>query len=442
MSAEERRFRLGPRERRGLVAGWRPGQVLAAALGCAIAGALVACVGGLLGVFAGLAVVAGGVAAGTLPLRGRTIDEWAVPCARYLRSRRELSVLELELFDPGTPAGRPPVGGVLGAGAPVVVLRLACQGISLLDTDARQRLVGGLTHAVGLLAREGSAVDRAAFSLHASTDDGQQLARDLRRRGRGELEAPAASYRALLGSQRGRLPISTIDLVLQGRSDRGLRPEACRALLEEAEQVARALEDAGHPPARLLEPDELREELRRRCGAALSGDDGRLQLEGRLRFDRVELDDRLLRAWWVAEWPRHEVGAELLAPLLLAATPLSMAIVLEPVAPSAALRRAKVARTSGAADEELRRRGGFLGDRRRQREAEHLERREVELVDGHGSLRFSGFLAVAASDDEELGARSAAIELAAAQAGLRLQPCQGDHARGWTATLPLARGLR
>ena len=112
------------------------------------------------------------------------------------------------------------------------------------------------------------------------------------------------------------------------------------------------------------------------------------------------------------------------------------------MAPSRALRRAQVARTSGAADEEVRRRGGFLADRRRLREAEHLAQREAELIDGHSSLRFSGFVATGAPSESLLRERAAAVEMAAAHAGLRLQPCQGDHGRGFLASLPLSMGLR
>ena len=118
-----------------------------------------------------------------------------------------------------------------------------------------------------------------------------------------------------------------------------------------------------------------------------------------------------------------------------------MSVVFEPVAPSLALRRAQSAKTSTAADEEVRRRGGFLRDRRREREAGHLERRETELVDGHSSLRFAGFVSVGAETEILLRERGSATELAAAHCGLLLRRCQGDHGRGLLATLPLAQGL-
>ena len=116
-------------------------------------------------------------------------------------------------------------------------------------------------------------------------------------------------------------------------------------------------------------------------------------------------------------------------------------MTVEPVSPSIALRRAQNARTSGAADDELRRRGGFMSDRRRERESDHLMTRESELVDGHSSLRFAGYITVSASDEALLFTRAAETELAGAQSRLLLRRLQGDHARGYVATLPLGAGL-
>ena len=70
-----------------------------------------------------------------------------------------------------------------------------------------------------------------------------------------------------------------------------------------------------------------------------------------------------------------------------------------------------------------------------------MAEREAELVDGHGSLRLAGFLAVEVAEDEDLDGVVAETELAAAQARLVLRRLQGDHSRGLVATLPLCAGL-
>jgi hypothetical protein len=108
---------------------------------------------------------------------------------------------------------------------------------------------------------------------------------------------------------------------------------------------------------------------------------------------------------------------------------------------SIALRRAQNAKTTGAADDELRRRGGFLNDRRRERESDHLARRESELVDGFVSIRMIGFVSVRGSVQSERELLTNQTELAASQAGIVLQRLNGDHGRGYIATLPLGTGL-
>jgi hypothetical protein len=93
------------------------------------------------------------------------------------------------------------------------------------------------------------------------------------------------------------------------------------------------------------------------------------------------------------------------------------------------------------ADEQLRRRAGFLTSARRRREAEGVLQREGELADGHGEYRFSGYVTVTAGDPEELAAACAEVEQSAHQAHLDLRRLYGQQAEGFTWTLPLARGL-
>ena len=77
------RYRFGPLERRGLVAGWRGGQI------ASVAGALVVAVFALRalpttpGLVVALAVVALGVGIATWPVAGRTAEEWAPDAVRH-----------------------------------------------------------------------------------------------------------------------------------------------------------------------------------------------------------------------------------------------------------------------------------------------------------------------------------------------------------------------
>jgi len=143
----------------------------------------------------------------------------------------------------------------------------------------------------------------------------------------------------------------------------------------------------------------------------------------------------------VAQWPRRDVGASFLAPLLVSDVRRSLAVVMAPVGPGEAARRAEQARTAEIADAELRRRGGFLETARRRRQEEHLARREDELSEGHAQYRFSGYLTVTAEDERGLEDRCARTEQAAALADMELRRCYGDQVRAFTCTLPLGRGL-
>ncbi|MHB1930060.1 MAG: SCO6880 family protein, partial [Acidimicrobiales bacterium] len=67
--------------------------------------------------------------------------------------------------------------------------------------------------------------------------------------------------------------------------------------------------------------------------------------------------------------------------------------------------------------------------------------REAELADGHGELRFSGYVAVSAATPEELETTASSVEAVAQQCGLELRRLYGQQAEALTWTLPLGRGV-
>jgi hypothetical protein len=146
--------------------------------------------------------------------------------------------------------------------------------------------------------------------------------------------------------------------------------------------------------------------------------------------------------YWVEEWPRVEVGPDVLAPLLLGAQGRRTAsLVMAPVAPGRAAREVEAARTADLADDELRRRAGFLSTARRRRQADGVARREAELADGHGEYRFSGYVTVTAHDRPELDIACAEVEQAARRSHLELRRLYGQQEEAFGWTLPLGRGL-
>ena len=81
--------------------------------------------------------------------------------------------------------------------------------------------------------------------------------------------------------------------------------------------------------------------------------------------------------------------------------------------------------------------------RRHQVEAGDLDRREAELVAGHGLYRMIGFLSASADDLSELEAASGEIESLAQRSQLEVARLSGEHDQAFAAAaLPLARGLR
>lgn len=159
------------------------------------------------------------------------------------------------------------------------------------------------------------------------------------------------------------------------------------------------------------------------------------------QWGSARVDGSFVATYWIAEWPRREVGPEFLGPLLLADMRRTVSLLMEPLSSVQAARHVEKARTADVADAELRRRGGFLGTARRRREEEVLAEQEHELTEGHAHYRFSGYVTVTSQNAEELEDACARSEQAAGRAGIELRRCYGDQARAFTCTLPLGRGL-
>ena len=159
-------------------------------------------------------------------------------------------------------------------------------------------------------------------------------------------------------------------------------------------------------------------------------------------WSEVRVDGTYHRTYWVAEWPRLEVGPSWLEPLVLhPGGTRTFSVHYEPVAPTRSQRRIDRDTTRLAADEEQRSRAGFrIGARHRRAEAAVLER-ETELVAGYAELEFAGFVTVSAADQEALDRSCAEYEQAAGQAGLDVRALDARHDLGLVCALPVARGL-
>lgn len=157
-------------------------------------------------------------------------------------------------------------------------------------------------------------------------------------------------------------------------------------------------------------------------------------------WDHVRVDGAVHRSWWVEGWPRSEVPAVWMDLLLLGgACTRTVTVVFEPVAPSQSARAVDEVSVALDSAEASKSKHGFrvrAGDRRAR---EDVERREHELVAGHGELAYCGLVTVSAPTIEELDDAGADFEQGAAHAGLQLRPLESRHAAGWVSSLPLGR---
>jgi hypothetical protein len=490
-----RRYRFGPLDRRGLLAGWRGGQ--AATVG---AGLLVA-VGALrtLPIAAALAVavvaVGTSVAVATWPIAGRTGDEWFPDVARHgarvLSGRRwrsgpaatssgekrgHFSALRILQVDAGADhaalrmSASGPSRRTGSAQAAVIhdpaertytaVMPASGPGFVLLGTDERDRRVSGWAAALGTLARQGTPVHRVQWVARtlpgASTHSGNGT---MHRSSAAAAGAATRSYEELLDVARPAMRRHQVLLAMSVRGARhgmALRPAgaaehaaSCAVLMRELADFRRRLSDADVDTAPALAPRALASVLRagfsssrwswpEECGTTWPW-----PVAGEVLWDAVRIDGTWHATYWIAEWPRTDVGADFLGPLLLAGdVRQSVSVTMEPLSPLEAARRTQQARTADVADAELRRKGGFLHTARRRREEETLADRELELADGHAPFRFSGYVTVTSDSRDELDMSCGRVEQAAGQAGMELRRCYGDQQRAFCFTMPLARGLQ
>jgi hypothetical protein len=150
---------------------------------------------------------------------------------------------------------------------------------------------------------------------------------------------------------------------------------------------------------------------------------------------------------WAAEWPRIDVRALFLQPLLMrSALTRTVAMCMELVGPSRAMAKAERAATETATEQSLRARVGQRTSQRQSQRDRAAEVRERELAEGHASVRYAAYVTVSVPDKgaDALAALEADVsraELEAKRCPLRLERMWGQQAEAFTYGLPLCRGL-
>ncbi len=338
-------------------------------------------------------------------------------------------------------------------GTASAVLEASGAGFALLDPEDKQRRLAGCAAVLAGLAREGSVVHRLQWVERVHPGDADGLQESMAERLDPDAPPEAArSYAELIG-RAGPLTPRHETLVVLSVSARRLRRRRDgsgrgRVALLESVAAELAMLETG---LRAADIDVSRTLSGVGLGAALAagfhGGTGHWRTPWPVAVESTWSAVRTDGAWhatyWVAEWPRTEVGPDFLVPLLLMVPAVRVvSVTMEPVGPKRAAREVESVRTGAAADEELRRRGGFMATARRQRQAEGMARREAELADGHADIRFSGYITVTGTDLSSLERSCSEVERAAAQSRLDLRRLYGQQEEALTFTLPMGRGLR
>jgi hypothetical protein len=494
-----RRYRFGPLEERRVVGPLRAGQLAVMGLG-AVAG-LVGLYVARSAVGMGLALVAlaASGAAICLPVGGRTIEEWAPVATVWALRRRRASAgyrssspaagawvdgesearLEVSL-PPGlagvellsVPYGGEEVGVIRDRSAGTYTAAMAVRpgAFALRDRGEQERVLDGWGEVLASCARDGSPVRRLQWIEQTAPALGDDLAAHFQRhRDRGvALDSDLVrSYVELVERSAPQTHEHEVLLAVQISERQGARElrrlgggeeAACELVLREAEGLAERLALAEVSVLGLLRPRQyaglIRDAFdpfgrRSRERAALGepereGTDPELMgpLAAEESWARHRTDSAWHTTYWIASWPRSEVGPLFLAPLLLQTQALrTVAVTIEPVPYSLAMRRAEMAQTAEVAEEINRSRQGFVSTARNRRRAEAASRREEELADGNALVRLVGFVRTWAREPGDLERAESEVEHAAALARLGLQRLYGEQEAGLLNTLPLARGL-
>lgn len=340
LSDERVRYRFGPLEQRGLIAGWRGGQIIAVAAGLVIAMLSLRSHPTVGGAILALAFVSVGTAVGCWPIRGRTAEQWLPVALHWVgeglgggrcrvaeapgrghvagrpgsglvaaapapgntrRSRRPPGVFEGVRLT-ATPAdfehGWAPAGAVVDRRARTMTGVLALRGhdFALLGQDEQDRRIASWSRVLASLSREGSDVHRIQWVESCLPDDGNAVRDHVRDHAvLGPETRPGRSYASLVDTS---TPVTRRHRVLvpltvhTSRSARAIRASggghagASAVLLRELVSLQRQLQAADVTVDGVLGPSALAS-VCREAGSALSSVAGP-ERAGRGRAPAVE----------------------------------------------------------------------------------------------------------------------------------------------------------
>jgi hypothetical protein len=498
------RYTFGPLEQRGLVGSLRAAQTAILGAALVVVVLVVAARRDAGGMLVGVAIATAALLIVFFKVRGRTLEAWAPVIARFLARRltgrlqyrsaaptaglllrpngsiepsvslpEELGDVEL-VAAPVDPAGTAAIGVVKDRRGQTftATLGVRVRNFALLSDAEQERRLAAYGTLLAGLARDGSVIRRVGWVERTVPNDGDDVAAYLQQSRDAALalwSGPVTSYIELIESAADVTQDHELFVSLQldgwraraqarklGPGDQGM----LRLVVREVELFARRLEGAGVQvlgalPPRILAKairdgyDPFGRSARARPGALDAARNGTpTELAGPQARDitwaALATDSAVHVTDWISEWPRIDVGAVFLQPLLMQTTAVrTVAMVMDAVAPSRAVTEIEQARTTDIADETTRQRLGQVTTARQTQRAQATARREQELADGHAELRYAAYVTVSAptGDPEGLDRACAEVEHAAQQCRLRLERLYGEQDYAFTFGLPLCRGL-
>jgi hypothetical protein len=461
------RYRLGPRSTRGLIAGWRSGQIASVAVGALLGLGFLRSVGGVFGAGLAFLTAGAGVAVATWPVGGRPIESWVPVVARYARvsvadgrgmpwlsgrhgtaarSRRSpLRLLDLRTVE--STHGSLAVVEDRELSTWSAVIPVGGNGFALVDDDFKAEAIAGWSSVLAAMAAEARSLRRLQWiaSTRASPPliDGQAA---------GPYERIVEDLQPWMWNRDTHLVVTTDSAgaksVWRLPARVAERDDADTAAADRLVALVSSLRDrlagiglsVGQPLDAAALASLIRASYQLEPDSSLAGGwPWPVGVEG--RWSALRTDATWQATYWVSEWPRGDVGPGVLVPLLVGGLQWrTVALVMAPLPAINAVRRAERERTAGAADAELRHRHGFSLTARARVEQELRLQREAELAAGHAAYLFSGYVSVTAGDELELEAACHEMEQAAAQAQLEVRRLYGAQEEAWCCTLPSGRG--
>jgi hypothetical protein len=494
----EIRYRFGPLERRGLIGTMRPGQLLVLGVSVLLTIIIVETLRSGAGLALGALLLSVGGLASFVPFGGRTLNEWVPVVVSFFGRKligrdhwRSGAAEAGTRFKGGDIPVRPPdpIGrvellafpfrgvelGVLADrsnGTYTAVIQARARSFVLLDPEDKALRLAGWANVIAGLAREGSPISRIQWLERTVPDDRNALNRYMREALDPSIGLDALPLQSYLRLTQVAGPVTEqheLYIALQVNASKAARAikqaggrdtGACMVLARELDTMARRLEQAEVEVLHALGPRRLAATLRLAYDPNARTNLARLATVDPSREDGVSArnawpqrtsthwgyyrtNDVVHCTYWIAEWPRIDVGPDFLAPLLVQTRCMrTVSVTMEPVPPLKAMRAVGFAKTADIADEELRAKLGFIGTAKRRNQADAVARREQELADGHADVRFSGYITVTADDTDELAAACGEVEHAAGQCRLEIQRCDGEQDSSFCFTLPMCRGLK